>query len=559
MKIEKLLFATLLCGAFGMFTACSDDDGPIDLPDTNEPVAEEVDTYLALATSINNGNLSTRAAVDEQPGTDPEVNQIKSLAFAVFEVKGGKPGNLITIQMKTSDVKPDDQEQKESKGFYMDPIKFKIAPDKDGKAQVAVVAFANYEKLFDNLKDGDISTFEKFKTYTTSKMYNNYGSNYHFANEDNESGFPTLYPMSSNVLYYIVKAGYVNSVGYKESLNALDFTNTYYKYADENKLTDTNNVADSMIPLYRGAAEIELTSITFADYAENMKFDHFILEEVFLMNVPTMVNWFDPTLPGADGYIKDWGGDLNEAYETYKSKEFTYNKTSYKSFISGNKRVGTDPDVPGSIPFVPGEFCSQEMFDNTNFDFKFKYDHNKGANGENGNYRSGAIDSPLSFFSLDPNHSTDVYGMFDKPEFYSMKVEKASVSVGSPEFKFAVSPSNYSLGTDSQLDSEKAICLVVRGRYYYKTGNQVVGPDNDSSSDSRYYTVVVNKAGESTIKDKSVPQHYNCVKRNVRYEIALTINGPGSETPWGYDKNSYVVPKVTIVPFGTVEQNSTLD
>lgn len=553
MKIKKLLFATLLCGAFGMFTACSDDDGPIDLPDTNEPVAEEVDTYLALATSINNGNLSTRAAVDEQPGTDPEVNQIESLAFAVFEVKGGKPGNLITIQMKTSDVKPDDQEQKESKGFYMDPIKFKIAPDKDGKAQVAVVAFANYKKLFDNLKDGDISTFEKFETYTTSKMYNNYGSAYYQVYEDDEYGSPTLYPMSSNVLYYTVKAGSVNSVGYKESSNALSFTNTYYMYTGENVLKEAQKVTDSMIPLYRGAAEIELTSITFADYAENMQFDHFILEEVFLMNVPTMVNWFDPTLPETDGYIENWGGDLNEAYETYISN------TSYKPFISGNNRVGTNPNVPGSIPFVAGEFCSQEMYDNTTTSITFKYNHNKGADSENrGNYRSNAVPSKLYFFSTDPNSSTDFYGMFTKSGTYPMRVEGVSASVGSPEFKFAVSPSNYSLN-NGQLDSERAICLVVRGRYYYKTGNQVIGAADDNYSDSRYWTVVVNKAGESTIKDNSVPQHSNCVKRNVRYEIALTINGPGSETPWGYDKNSYVVPKVTIVPFGTVEQNSTLD
>lgn len=579
MKIQKFLFATMLCGVFGVFTACSDDVNPVtgDI-DTTDPVGEEVETVLAIAANVDNGNFTTRA------DTDPSVNQVQSLAIATFYVDSNdEPGNLISLQTKSA-VSPDNQGGDESRGYYMDPIKFKIAPDKNGKAKVAVVALANYGTLFDGLSNGNIKDFETFKAFTSAKMYNNHGTNYYVVN--GEGDIPVLYPMSSNVLYYEVYPGKVNSIGYRESSNALAFTNTYYNNSDDNKLTESYISANSMIDLYRGAAEIELRSIKFENYG-NMQFDNFILEEVFVMNVPTMVNWFDPTLPGTKGYKNDWGGDLNEGFDTYLMKNFTRyfsNNTdneNLESFLSGNRRVNNN--INGSIPFVAGEFCSEDMFDNTSRNklstITLMFPHNVGSkdgpasNGANSeNSRDGAVASELPFFSTDASAINDYYGRFlnetiDEYKGKVNKVEKLGDNVYSmrknvshaayPAIKFAVSPSNYSLG-ESGLDSEKAICLVVRGRYFYRSGNQIIGPDNTEYSDSRYYTVIVNKEGELTSRS-GVPAHSNCVKRNVRYEISLTISGPGSKTPWGYDKNAYVVPKVRIVPFGLVEQDSKLD
>lgn len=585
MKIQKFLLATMLCGVFGVFTACSDDlDTVTNEPEVTNPVAEEVETVLVMATNVDNGNFTTRAETEENTNndTDPSVNKVMNLAIATFYVSNGEPGNLISLQTKNL-VTPDNQGDKESKGYYMDPIKFKIAPDSEGKAKVAVVALANYGTLFDNLKDGDIKDFEAFTEFTSSKMYNNNGMNCFVYDEMND--YPMYYPMSSNVLYYDVVPGNVNSVGYRESANALDFTNKYYNHSVENALKDSYKSAESMIDLYRGAAEIELRSIKFENYG-NMQFDNFIMEEVFVMNVPTMVNWFDSTLPETDGYIKNWGGDLNESFTSYASKEdkYLYNGKKFKSFLSGNSRVDNN-DYAGSISFVAGEFCSAEMYSYTTRSTVetslLMFPHNKGSLDNQGsdvtnkeNYRDGAVDSKLLSFGSNPNQTQDIYGRFlneDISEYqklvkknedlgkniYSMR--KKVTQSGFPAVKFAVSPSNYSLDKENKLVSERAICLVVRGRYYYRSGNQIIGPDNENYSDSRYYTVIVNKKGESTIPNGDVPAHSNCVKRNVRYEISLTISGPGSKTPWEYDENSYVVPKVRIVPFGLVEQDSKLD
>lgn len=41
MKIKELVLATMFCGAFGLFTACSEDINPVTGDtDTTDPVAE---------------------------------------------------------------------------------------------------------------------------------------------------------------------------------------------------------------------------------------------------------------------------------------------------------------------------------------------------------------------------------------------------------------------------------------------------------------------------------------------------------------------------------------
>lgn len=396
MKIQKFLFATMLCGVFGVFTACSDDVNPVTGDaDNNNPVAEEVETVLAIAANVDNGNFATRADVEDDT-TDPSVKQINQLAIATFYVETVtlsekttyKLGNLISLQKK-SEVSPDNQGGNEKNGFYMDPIKFKIAPVDGGKAKVAVVALANYGTLFDDLKDGDIKDFEAFKNTTSAKMFNNYGFIYYA--QDGSTLGTALYPMSSNVLIYDIEPGYINSVGYNDSENALK----YAKSVSPNESFPTNTTVSnkSMIPLYRGAAEIELKTLKFDNYG-SLEFDHFILEEVFIMNAPSMVNWFDPTLPNENAYSLDWGGNLNVSFKDYVGKEFTWNKNVLKSFVAGNARVAPSDydDIIGTIPFVSGEFCSQQMFDNTtdiksNVTNYLVFKHNKGATGLNSNFR----------------------------------------------------------------------------------------------------------------------------------------------------------------------------
>lgn len=550
MKIQKFLLATMLCGVFGIFTACSDDDVIENVVPEVTPGMEEVETYLALLSGVNNGNFTTRASVDDVIDSDEKVDEIDKLAVAIFNVENDVPGKLIYFN-ESKNVKKDNQDGSEATGYYLDPIKFKITPEDDGFSNIAVVVLANYGKLFEDKDFAKINTFNGFKEFTDGKMNNNYGVNYHnFDGEEHvrpegwPSQYPIRYPMSSNVNFFKIKAGAINSIGYKDPENAKEYIN-------ENANIENDNFYVSqyaMIDLYRGAAEIELRTLKFADYG-NLEFDHFILEEVFVMNVPAKVNWFNSaTLTDSK---KTWGDDLNIDVKTY----ITNGKAG--NFLSGHRRAIKPGQQPanGAIEFEAGDFCSNKIWQLTNNDGLYmNFVH------INANYRKNAEKSNLKNF--DESENSSFYGRFNRTinNEFTMRKNVDNVFDEYEAIKFAVSPSNYSLGEDGNLKTDQAICLVVRGRYFYDAGNgTIVGPNNDKAADSRYWTVVVNKKGESSIYNNSVPDHSNCVKRNVRYEISLTINGPGSKTPWDYDENSYVVPKVRIVPFGVVEQNSTLD
>lgn len=83
------------------------------------------------------------------------------------------------------------------------------------------------------------------------------------------------------------------------------------------------------------------------------------------------------------------------------------------------------------------------------------------------------------------------------------------------------------LATDVVAGKGNYTLLVVKGDYTYKAkgGEEITDAD-------RYYTVIVNDPTmENTKYDDTVGKH-SYVKRNCKYEINLTILGPGSELPY---------------------------
>ncbi|WP_278631704.1 fimbrial protein [Parabacteroides goldsteinii] len=83
------------------------------------------------------------------------------------------------------------------------------------------------------------------------------------------------------------------------------------------------------------------------------------------------------------------------------------------------------------------------------------------------------------------------------------------------------------LATDAVTGKGNYTLLVVKGDYTYtaKGGEEITDAD-------RYYTVIVNDPTmENTKYDDTVGKH-SYVKRNCKYEINLTILGPGSELPY---------------------------
>lgn len=541
MKVQKFLFATILCGVFGIFAACSDDVNPVTGEiDTTDPVAEEVETVLTFSAGVSNGNISTRSATDEEGEKvefDKNVNTAQKLVVALFnvEIVKGKdqPSRLIALNVfdKLELNKWTDD------SYNLPAIKFKITPtiknNKKSYAKVAMVVLGNCD-LFDKSAKKEetiIADFKEFKKYTDLKANVNHGVNY-LAKDGSLApiyGSPyNLYEMSSNVHIFEVQAGAINSIGIDETaakeIVAVDGDISF------------NEIQKDPIYLYRIAAEVELYSLTFEDYSADQTFDHFVLEEVFIMNAPMSVNWFD-----AEASVSDWGGKLNISFDEYL-------KNGGK-FSTGNKN-GFNNGGSGDITPVAGLYCNDKILNNREHKIVLDFS-NTGDDNMRGKKYTKYTDPAFN--------SNGYYGSFYEKRKFKMRkeyiAEKASTS-NYPQIKFAVAPSNYGKeGTD------KALCLVVKGRYYYKTGGVVIGSDENLNVNpyaSKYYTVVVNKKGEAQI-DGAVPLHNDEVLRNVRYQISLTISGPGSDTPWDYTENSYVVPKVRIVPFGVVEQESKFD
>ena len=101
--------------------------------------------------------------------------------------------------------------------------------------------------------------------------------------------------------------------------------------------------------------------------------------------------------------------------------------------------------------------------------------------------------------------------------------------------------------------------LVVKGKFVY-------GEDVDASKfPERYYSVSVGHDGMGAAVTPptggSARSEESGVLRNLQYNIALTIQGPGWETPFGPDggENTALDVKVQVVDFSYVSQNVTIE
>ena len=104
--------------------------------------------------------------------------------------------------------------------------------------------------------------------------------------------------------------------------------------------------------------------------------------------------------------------------------------------------------------------------------------------------------------------------------------------------------------------------LVIKGDFTYtaKDGKQV-------TESNRYWTI---KVGESFTKADSwtnladfglTSANFKWFRRNIQYNMSLTITGPGSKNPLypGSDEVTYIQAAVKLVPYGTVNQSGSID
>lgn len=518
MKLKNLLFATMLCGVFGVFTACSDDD-----PVTQEPEAstEGVETILAYSFGVNNG-VATRTG-DVKADDEPVIDEIETTETYLFEVKDEKTYGDLLYYMKNGKEQTGNDEngdpiftnnslQKGDDGNYnLPPMKFKVSPKPNSSTvRLAMVVLANV-KIGKNYV-GAVDNYNELVNRTKSAIIS---ANIGLANTPYDET-PSIYPMSSNVNEFDVAPGAINAIGMEE-----DEAKELVKEAFSVEGLDYSSRLGQPIPLYRLAAEVELATITFGDYSPTQKFKHFVLENVFMMNVPEKISAFNVE------DVSIWGANLNENFKDYLKKN---------EFLSGDN----ENDI--NVKLGSGMFRNKEIANKTKIMGSFDF-----QNFGDGNFRG---DEPSNF--APDKFPGNFYGQFVNATKYEMKkkIENSSSSSAAPNIRFTVAPSNYGVS-----ETSKAICLVVKGRYFYEQGGKIFGPDK--SKKARYYTVIVNKEGEGSYEGVGV--HSNEVRRNVKYNIDLTINGPGSDTPWDHDENAYVTAKLKVVPFGKVIQNSTID
>lgn len=94
--------------------------------------------------------------------------------------------------------------------------------------------------------------------------------------------------------------------------------------------------------------------------------------------------------------------------------------------------------------------------------------------------------------------------------------------------------------------------LVVCGRYTreFAGGVQV--------TEHGYYAVPVNNEEFGAKTPQGVAEH-EFIKRNVKYNISLTIASTGSSTPYGWDIYAHAAATVSVMPWNVVEVNEDVD
>lgn len=538
MKVRNLLIAALLLGGMTAFNACSDkDEDPTPDQGTEQP-AEELDTYLAVAGGFGD-KIETRAGDEVNDGNlwkkgyDYEI--IRNYAEVVFEVgENNEPGKVLAYYVNKSGSsadpifgKRDEFGKKEyvsgltdKYGFYLQPLKFKTAAEK-----VAVVIVANCDEMFkgNGFKEENgeptFSNFEEFTTYA------------------NTVDLPLIknskfggYPMSSNVYIVDIVPGKYNSVGFA-NMDVVQKSLDHYK--DKTTLT-TDNWNRSEVKrfyLYRCWSLVKLTTLKVATYTEGATDAKFEFEGAFVMNVPTKTNLFNPEKQvNKDAGWYAWGGELNVDLNSYLEQNSGKN-LFYSGYLEDKtaKSLINSDDVETNSAYDKG-FRTKSFADATVYFPNYTRDLKK--------TETFTTAKELDLTQLNGDASLSIDNAMGEDNY----------------FTYIVAPSTYGLNEKGQV-SDQSIVLAVKGKYSQKIGDQWVG-----ANESTYYTVVINGDDSNTTEElygaSNVP---NTVMRNVQYEIEMTVKGPGSPDPVHHLANSYLVPKVTIVPFGTVKQQSAID
>lgn len=549
MKTRHLLIAALLLGGMTAFNACSDKD-EVDniIPPVDQP-AEELDTYLAFTSGFGD-KVATKAESDPENGYDHKYQKIVSYAQAVFAVKeDGSAGSLLTFSM-VGDGKNDffsgDASSTGSDGLNLKPMKFKLPSN---VTNVAVLILANCHKIFEAQEESSEIEGTTISDYATFSKYVN-DKGIPVFNEDGSFYDADVYPMSSNLIKYKIEPGYYNAIGYDSESDAIKaFTDQGHS---ETAVTAASIKYENNHPIYlfRCWSLISLQSITVKKYNDDVDEAKFEVESAFLMNVPSKIKFFDDT----ESYNWNaWGGEVNfsiEGYDSYSTRFFSGyegDKDNDDKDYSDDK-WGKHSDDP-SFAYDRG-FRTKKIADITDYNEFF----------------TRSAKEKLEISSIEGEQF--IYSLFDAPSGINMGGSDQDLASST----FITSPSyygSYKYSVDKNRDgqlTDQAMILVVKGKYSQRKGNIWFGAGNSSEDgaeiQSSYYTVLINDDDSKTnITDNGLltPNRLNTVMRNVKYDLSLTVAGPGSDTPVLHPYNSYLTTKVKIVPFGTVKQSTEVD
>lgn len=547
MKMKNLLVAALLLGGMTAFNACSEKD-EIDnvTPPTEEP-AEALETTLAFTGGFGE-ELETRAASDEPASSDNgkgSYEMIRNYAEILFEVEDGQPGSVIAYDLDVTGTAENPifgtrKEYEENNyangktdpyGFYFKPLTFKTA-----KKRVALVVVANCDELFKNT--------ENLKTITDFKGFSEFA---------NSVVLPLLkntdfggYPMSSNVYMFDIIPGKYNSVGFglndpkgKEELaDALK----YYKLATEETaagiVEETNKIDDKRIDLYRCWSLVKLANLDVDIYTKGAKDAKFEFEEAFVMNVPNRTNLFNPEKSATSSNWHAWGGELNISLDSYMKSGTSLFYSGYSDDEKASPKKHSDGWEEN--PAYDKGFRTAELADATSYFSNYKRSLPEAKiitmSGQPLDCQGDEFEVEGSGFSIDPAMGEDNF------------------------FTYIVAPSTYGKDEQGGQVSDQSIVLVVKGKYSQYIENQWIGTGENGEITPSYYTVVVNGSDSQTkIEGVLTKNIQNTVMRNVQYYIDLTVKGPGSPVPTIHLKSTVLVPKISIIPFGTVRQTSEID
>lgn len=290
--------------------------------------------------------------------------------------------------------------------------------------------------------------------------------------------------------------------------------------------------------MYRCWSLVKLTTLTVDTYADAATDAKFELEEAFVMNVPTKTNLFNTEIPSS---WSAWGEELNVDLETLISGTDPAFYSGYTGDnIEGDKE---NSDIYKDDLTYDDHFRTKAFADAT----KYYYKYNRSLDGKDVDKAVYKVATPTSLDLSSKDYKNDD----DKKLVIDPAANEDNL------FTYVVAPSTYGKAETGGPRHEQSLVVVLKGKYSQKIGNGWYGTGDDDGIESSYYTVVVNEGADAS--ELQTPNVANTVMRNVQYEIAMKVKGPGSPTPVAHLANSYLVPKITVVKFGKVTQSFEID